>query len=76
MTIFGWLWGLLAVAAGALELTALILRDKPRRRKTASAYVWWFVLGAGKWHALARAVLLVFLAWLGWHFVTGQPWFW
>jgi hypothetical protein len=54
-----------------IEGCALVVKDTPGHPATLSAHVWWLVRGAGLWHHLARVGLLLGLAWLTVHLLSG-----
>lgn len=72
VTGYSWAWIAWVVAFLAIELpAALIGRDALGHPQTLSMNIWWLIKGRGIWHHTARLGLLLFLAWLVTHLLTG-----
>jgi hypothetical protein len=72
--VSGWSWAWVAWLAAflAIEIPAALLgRDRLDHPQTLSMTVWWLIRGGGIWHRTARVGLLLFLAWLVTHLLTG-----
>lgn len=71
MSGWSWLWLAWLAAFLAVEIPAAVRGDRPGRPRTLSAHVWWLIQGRGRWHYTARLGLVVLLAWLSIHLLTG-----
>lgn len=72
MNVFSWLWAAWIVAFLGIELTAALhYRDTPGAPHTLSATIWWLTRSKGLWHYWCRFGLVVLLAWLSIHMLTG-----
>jgi hypothetical protein len=81
VTVFSWLWIIWGAAFAVIEGVALIIKDRPPTAasgpqwRTLTANVRWLIAGAGPWHRVARAALVILLAWLPDHFgLPGTDW--
>jgi hypothetical protein len=66
---WSWAWTAWIVAFFVIELTGAYLT--PKSGNTLSEHVWNLIQGRGRWHWLARALLVTGLAWLSTHLLTG-----
>lgn len=72
MNAYSWLWVVWIAGFLAIEIpAALVGRDRLGHPQTLSMTVWWLIKGRGLGHRSARVVLLLFLAWLVTHLLTG-----
>ena len=72
MTGYSWAWIVWVAAFLAIEIPAAIVgRDQLDHPQTLSMNIWWLIKGRGMGHHVARLGLLLFLAWLVTHLLTG-----
>lgn len=71
MTVYSWLWVGWIMLFLAVEIPAALTNDKLSHPQSLSMNVWWLIKGKGLGHYWARLVLLLFLAWLVTHLLTG-----
>jgi len=65
-----WAWLAWTAMFAVVEGIALAQKDRPGEPRTLSANTRWLIQGAGAWHHVARAALVLFLAWLTPHLLV------
>lgn len=71
MTAYSWLWVAWFGVFLAIEIPAAITNDHIGHPQSLSMNIWWLIKGKSLGHRTARVVLLLFLAWLVTHLLTG-----
>jgi hypothetical protein len=71
VTGYSWAWVVWFAAFLAIEIPAAITNDRIGHPQSLSMNIWWLIRGKGIWHHTARLTLLLFLAWLVTHLLSG-----